>query len=145
MYIYNFNNPHWISSKYTPFPLQIVPMFFKHSYCLFWECLYFLSIGLLWILGNWLWEGGGRLKTPLRQTQSFLYLSAQCPYWLHHGPWPLFLPSSWWSFEMQCSIQKNNFLYCRFCNCYKKKLQQLSHTVGRRIYSKAYQQSETHR
>ena len=31
-------------------------VFFKHPYHLFWECLYFSSVGLLWSLGPWLWQ-----------------------------------------------------------------------------------------
>lgn len=94
--------------------------FFKHCYYSFWECLYFLSIGLLWVLGSWLWEWGQRLKNPLRWALSFSYLSVHCPYWLHYG----------------IAFRNYNFLYCSFCNCFLKK-QQLCHILVIRIYSKS--------
>lgn len=78
--------------------------FFKHSCYSLWECLYFLSMGLLWVLGSWLWEGGQRLKNPLRWALSFSYLSVQCLYWLHYGT----------------AFRNNNFLCCSFCNCFLK-------------------------
>ena len=78
--------------------------FFKHSYYSFWKCLYFLNIGLLWVLGSWIWEGGQRLKNPLTGTLSFSYLSVQCPYWLHHG----------------VAFKNNNYPYCSFYGCFLK-------------------------
>lgn len=126
--IFTFANRHCVFKKI--FLLFILEMF-----------AFFFSIGQLW---SWQLALRGRPETEKSsQADSELpVLVRAVPLLITLGLWLFFLQSSQWSFELWDSVQKTTF-FTTVSTIVQKKLQQLCHTMGVRIQSKVYQQSET--